>query len=220
MSAMKIKLPSYSLFEELCNSISHGIGSLLGIAALVLCIVKSTVTGDPYKIVSSIIYGVSLIMLYTISTVYHALKRNNGKRVLRVLDHCTIYFLIAGTYTPFSLVMLREYSIAWGWSIFGVVWAAAILGIVLNACSLEKFKIFSMICYIAMGWCIIIAIKPLLTVFSGPGLSLLVWGGVAYTVGAILYGIGAKVKFIHSVFHLFVVIGSILHFFSIYFYVL
>lgn len=220
MSTRVKKLPIYTLFEELCNSISHGIGALLGVAALVLCLVKTLPTGDFYRIFSSFAYGISLIILYTISTVYHALKRNKGKAVMRILDHCSIYFLIAGSYTPFSLVLLRSYSEGWGWAIFCIVWIAGILGITLNAISLERFKIFSMICYLAMGWAVVIAVKPLLSVFSGPGLALMVWGGVAYTLGAILYGIGAKMKYFHSIFHLFVVAGSVLHFFSIYLYVL
>lgn len=220
MSPRVKQLPLYSLAEELCNSISHGVGALLGVVALVLCLLKTVPSGHFFPIFSSILYGVSLTLLYTVSTIYHALKRNRGKAVMRVLDHCTIYFLIAGSYTPYSLVLLRGYSVAWGWAIFSIVWIAAIIGITLNAISLEKFKVFSMICYLAMGWAIVIAIKPLFSCFGGPGLSLLVFGGIAYTLGAVLYGIGSKVKFFHSIFHFFVVLGSVLHFFSIYLYVL
>lgn len=220
MSLAEKKLPDYTLGEELCNSITHGVGALLSIAALVLCVVQGARTGSAIAVVSAVIYGVSLIILYCNSTIYHALKRNKAKKVMRIIDHCSIYFLIAGSYTPYTLVVLRKASEGWGWAIFGIVWGVGILGIVLNSISLERFKIISMVCYIAMGWSIIIAFKPLTTVFTGPGLYLLIWGGVAYTIGAVLYGIGAKVKYIHSLFHVFVVAGSVLHFFSIYFYAL
>lgn len=218
MSVSEKNLPDYTLGEELCNSISHGIGALLSVAALVLCVVRGAFTGSAYAVVSGAIYGASLIILYCNSTIYHALKRNKAKRVMRVIDHCSIFFLIAGTYTPYTLIVLRKASVGWAWSIFGVVWGAAVLGVVLNSISLERFKKLSMICYIAMGWSIVIAFKPLMSVFTGAGLQLLIWGGVAYTVGAVLYGVGKKVKYIHSLFHIFVVAGSLLHFFSIYLY--
>lgn len=218
MSISEKKLPDYTLGEELCNSISHGIGALLSVAALVLCVVRGAFAGSAYAVVSGAIYGASLIILYCNSTIYHALKRNKAKRVMRVIDHCSIFFLIAGTYTPYTLIVLRKASVGWAWSIFGVVWGAAILGVTLNSVSLERFKKLSMICYIAMGWSIVIAFKPLMSVFTGAGLQLLIWGGVAYTVGAVLYGVGKKVKYIHSLFHIFVVAGSLLHFFSIYLY--
>lgn len=220
MSISEKKLPDYTLGEELCNSITHGIGALLSVAALVLCVVRGAFMGSPIAVVSGAIYGASLIILYCNSTIYHALKRNKAKHVMRIIDHCSIFFLIAGTYTPYTLVVLRKASAGWGWSVFGVVWGAAILGVVLNSISLERFKKVSMVCYIAMGWSIVIAFKPLMSVFTGTGLHLLIWGGVAYTVGAVLYGIGAKVKYIHSLFHVFVVAGSLLHFFSIYLYAL
>lgn len=220
MTIAQVRLPSYTVMEEICNSVSHAAGTALGITALLLCLERTLYTGDPYRIATSIAYCISIIILYASSTVYHALKRNNGKRVMRVVDHCTIFLLIAGTYAPYSLIVLREYSSAWGWAIFSIVTAAGIVGIVLNACDIERFKVFSIICYLSMGWAIIVAIKPLTSVFNGTGLSLLVAGGVAYTLGAVLYGIGARVKYIHSVFHVFVVLGSVLHFISIYMYVL
>ncbi len=220
MSLSEKKLPDYTLGEELCNSISHGIGAVLSIAALVLCVVRAAATGSAIAVVSAAVYGAALIVLYCNSTVYHALKRNKAKKVMRIIDHCSIFLLIAGTYTPYTLVALRKADPVWGWVIFGIVWGVGILGIVLNSISLERFKILSMICYLAMGWSIVIAFKPLMTVLNGPGLYLLIWGGIAYTVGAVLYGIGAKVKYIHSLFHVFVVAGSILHFFSIFLYTL
>ena len=220
MSLSEKKLPDYTLGEELCNSISHGIGAVLSIAALVLCVVQAAATGSAIAVVSAAVYGAALIVLYCNSTVYHALKRNKAKKVMRIIDHCSIFLLIAGTYTPYTLVALRKADPVWGWVIFGIVWGVGILGIVLNSISLERFKILSMICYLAMGWSIVIAFKPLMTVLNGPELYLLIWGGIAYTVGAVLYGIGAKVKYIHSLFHVFVVAGSILHFFSIFLYTL
>lgn len=213
----KITIPSYTLGEELLNSISHGVGALLGVAALVLCVVMAALKGNVWGVVSGSIYGASLIILYTMSTIYHALKVNRAKKVFRVIDHCSIYFLIAGTYTPYTLVTLRG---GWGWTLFGIVWGAAILGITLNAIDIKKFKILSMITYLAMGWVIIIAIKPMLSAMAPGGLWLLLLGGISYTIGAVLYGMGKKKRYVHGVFHIFVVIGSVLHFFSILFYVM
>lgn len=210
-------IPSYTLGEELVSSISHGLGALFGVFALVLCILKSVFFGSAIEIVASAIYGATLIILYTMSTIYHALKVNRAKVIFRILDHCSIYLLIAGTYTPYTLVGLHG---ALGWSLFGVVWGAAILGIVLNAINLERFKVFSMICYLCMGWVIIFAIRPLLAVLPWDGFLLLLAGGLAYTIGAIVYGFGKKAHYIHSIWHLFVLAGSILHFLSIYLYLL
>lgn len=208
--------PVYSLAEELMSSISHGVGTLLGVAALVVGVVMAAIYSDAWCVVSMAVYGATLVILYSMSTIYHGLKPNKGKRVFRVLDHCSIFLLIAGTYTPLTLVSLRGML---GWVLFGIVWAAAILGIVFNAVNLNRFKIFSMICYIAMGWVIVFAFKPLLDIMRTGGIVLLIAGGVAYTIGAVLYGIGKKVKYMHSVFHFFVLAGSILHYFCILLYV-
>lgn len=210
-------IPSYTLAEELLNSISHGIGAGLGIAALVLCIVKSAIAGDGFKLASSIVFGLTTTMLYLMSCLYHALKINRAKKVFRVFDHCTIFLLIAGTYTPYTLVTLRG---AAGWVLFGVVWAVAITGIVLNAVNLRKFAKISVICYVLLGWIILLASKTLVNNLARPGLMLLIAGGIAYTVGAVLYAVGSKRKYFHSIFHFFCLIGTVLHFFSIYFYVL
>lgn len=210
-------IPSYTLAEELLNSISHGIGAGLGIAALVLCIVKSAIAGDGFKLASSIVFGLTTTMLYLMSCLYHALKINRAKKVFRVFDHCTIFLLIAGTYTPYTLVTLRG---AAGWVLFGVVWAVAITGIVLNAVNLRKFAKISVICYVLLGWIILLASKTLVNNLAPPGLMLLIAGGIAYTVGAVLYAVGSKRKYFHSIFHFFCLIGTVLHFFSIYFYVL
>ena len=208
--------PVYSLAEELMSSISHGVGTLLAVAALVVGVVMAAIYSDAWCVVSMAVYGATLVILYSMSTIYHGLKPNKGKRVFRVLDHCSIFLLIAGTYTPLTLVSLRG---VLGWVLFGIVWTAAILGIVLNAVNLNRFKAFSMICYIAMGWVIVFAFKPLLDVMRTGGIVLLITGGVAYTIGAVLYGIGTKVKYMHSGFHFFVLAGSILHYFCILLYV-
>lgn len=213
----KITIPKYTLGEELTNAISHGVGALTAIAALVLCVVKAASRGDVWAIVSGAVYGATLIILYLMSTLYHSLKVNKAKRVFRVIDHCSIFLLIAGTYTPFTLVSLRD---TVGWPLFGVVWAAAVAGITLNAVSLKKFAIVSVVCYLAMGWAVVFAFKDLQAALPPDAISLLIWGGVAYTVGAILYGIGARKKYFHSVFHFFCLIGSALHFLSIYLYVM
>lgn len=213
----RISIPKYSLSEELLNAISHGLGALFGIVGTVLCIVKAANTGDPWRIVSGSIFGVTVLLLYLMSCLYHALKVNMAKRVFRVIDHCTIFLLIAGTYTPFTLVTLRG---TVGWVLFGIVWGMAILGITLNAVNLKKFSKISVACYLVMGWAIIAAFQPLAEALAPQGVSLLIWGGIAYTVGAILYGIGAKVKYFHSVFHFFCLAGTVLHFFAIYLYVL
>ena len=213
----RIAIPHYTLGEELMNSISHGVGALFGIVTLVLCVVRAAQSGDPYRIVSGAIFGFTVLILYLMSCLYHALKVNKAKRVFRVIDHCTIFLLIAGTYTPYTLVSLRG---SVGWWVFGVIWATAIVGIVLNAVSLKKFSKISVALYLIMGWMIIIAYQPMVQAIPGGGLQLLVWGGVAYTVGAILYGVGSRKKYFHSIFHFFCMIGTALHFLSIYLYVM
>lgn len=213
----RISIPKYTLGEELTNSISHGFGVLLGLAGMILCLVKCVPSGDAYQIVSSIIFGVTVMILYLMSCLYHALKVNKAKRVFRVIDHCTIFLLIAGTYTPYTLVSLRP---TIGWWVFGIIWATAVLGIVLNAVSLKKFANLSVALYLIMGWIIIVAYQYMVQAVPSGGMALLIWGGVAYTVGAILYGIGSKKKYFHSIFHFFCLIGTLLHFLSIYLYVL
>ena len=213
-------LPTYTAGEEIFNMVSHIVGAALAIAALVLCVIVSAMHHDPWAVVGSSIYGASLIMLYTMSSVYHGLRPNMGKRVMQVLDHCTIYFLIAGTYTPVCLAALRRVSPAVAWVLFGIVWGLAILAITLTAIDIKKFQVFSMICYVGIGWGIIFAVRPLTEAISSNGVYWLIGGGICYTIGAVLYGVGKKHKWMHSVFHLFVLAGSILHFFCMIFYVL
>lgn len=210
--------PKYTLSEELISAISHGIGVLLAIAGMVLCIVKAAMDGNTIGVVSSSLYGSFMIILYLMSTLYHSFKPTvKAKKVFRIFDHCSIFLLIFGTYVPYTLVTLKG---ALGWTLFGIVLGAAILGIVLNAVNLEKFKKLSMVCYLVMGWTIIGAIKQVYNNIDLNGLILLALGGVIYTIGAVIYGLGKKVKYMHSVWHIFVLLGTILQFFSIYLYVL
>ena len=213
----KSKKPAYTLAEELINSISHGTGALAAAGGMAVLIVFSALQGDVWKVVSSSIYGATMIMLYTFSALYHSFTDGKVKSVFRIFDHCSIFLLIAGSYTPFTLVTLREATPAIGWTLFGVVWGAAIIGIVLNIVSLEKFKVFSMICYIAMGWAVVFAIKPLIANLAKGGMILLASGGLAYTVGIIFYAI--RKKYMHSIWHFFVLGGTILQYFAVLFYV-
>lgn len=213
----KVTIPKYTLGEELVNSISHGIGILLGITALVLTVIFSAKNHNTIGVVSSCIYGSTMIVMYSISCIYHALSpKLKAKKVLRVLDHCDIYLFIAGCYTPYCLSLIGGVT---GWIIFSIIWLIATIGILLNAIDLEKFQIPSVIIYLLMGWLIIFSYNSIKKVLPTPGLILLVTGGVFYTIGAILYVIGAKRKYFHSIFHFFVLIGSILQFLSILIYV-
>lgn len=214
------KLPIYTKGEEIFNMTTHIVGGALGVVALVLCIIFSAIHHNGYGVISSIIYGITMILLYTMSSIYHGLRPNTtAKKVFQVLDHCSIFLLIAGSYTPFALCTLREYNSALGWSIFGIIWGLAILGIVLNAIDLKNFKVFSMICYLIMGWCIIVRINVVIERLGWIGFSLLLAGGIVYTIGAIFYGVGKKKKYMHSIFHLFIFAGSLLQFLCIVLYV-
>ncbi len=206
------KLPDYTRGEEIFNMVSHIVGGGFGVIALVSCVVVAALKGNIWGVVGSAIYGAALILLYTMSSVYHGLRPNLGKKVMQVLDHCTIYFLIAGTYTPLLLCSIREASPALAWVVFGIEWGCAALGIVFTAIDLKKYNVLSMICYIGMGWCIIMAGKTAIAAIPATGFWWLLWGGIAYTIGAVLYGVGVKVRYMHSVFHLFVLLGSILQY--------
>lgn len=212
-------LPDYTKGEEIMNMVTHIVGGALGLAALALCLWRSLGQGDVYDITGSVIYGISMICLYAVSSVYHGLCPSTGKKVLQVIDHCTIYFLIAGTYTPLALSALRPAYPALGWGILIFEWALTALAVTLTAIDLKKYNVFSMICYIGMGWAILPFLPQAYAVLTRPGFSLLLSGGIAYTLGAVLYGIGAKKRWFHSVFHIFVVLGSLLQFLSIFLYV-
>ncbi len=199
-------LPKYTLGEEIFSAVSHGAAALFAVAALVMLLLACD--GSPIQAASVAIYGGTMVLLYTISCIYHGLGVNRAKVVFRSLDHCTIFLLIAGTYTPITLVCLGG---AQGWGMFALVWAAAVAGVALNAISVERFKVFSMACYLAMGWVVVFAMQTLRENVNDVGFWCLVGGGVLYTVGAVLYGLGKKVVYMHSVFHLFVLGGSVLH---------
>lgn len=220
--AHRVAIPTYTLGEELTNSISHGLGALFGLAVLILCIIRGAASNvDPvWKIVSGSIFGFTVLLLYLMSCLYHALKVNKAKRVFRVFDHCTIFLLIAGTYTPYTLVSLRPLDPVLAWVVFGVIWAVAVTGITLNAVSLRKFAKVSVVCYLLMGWMIVLAYGTMAKAIAPQGISLLVWGGVVYSLGAALYAIGSKRKYFHSIFHFFCLGGTVLHFLSIYWYVM
>lgn len=199
------------------NMVTHIVGGALGVLALVLCILRAA---DPMATVSVSIYGGSMICLYAVSSVYHGLVPGMGKKVMQVIDHCTIYFLIAGTYTPIALTVLRSVSPFLGWGMLGFQWALAALAVTLTAIDLKKYQVFSMICYVGMGWAVLPFISQVRHAMGAQGFGFLLAGGIAYTFGAVLYGIGSKKPWFHSVFHIFVVLGSLLQFLSILFFAL
>lgn len=206
----QLNLPRYTVMEEVLNAVTHGIGAALAVAALVILLVMAP--KDTGTILCNTLYGVTLFVLYIVSTLYHALGINKAKRVFRILDHCSIFLLIAGTYTPISLLIIGGTT---GWILFGCIWGAAAIGIVLNAVDMKRFSKLSAVCYLVMGWAVVFAIKPLVEAMPVREIVLMVAGGVAYTAGAVLYNVGKKVKYIHSIWHVFVLAGSILHFFTI-----
>ncbi len=214
------ELPDYTKGEERFNMISHIVGGALGVAALVLCVVCAALHGDGWGVVGGAVFGLSMIALYTMSSVYHGLRPGMGKRVLQVIDHCTIYFLIAGTYTPLLLSAMRPIDPVASWVLFAVVWSLTILATVLTAIDLRRYRAFSMACYIGIGWAIIFKAPLLIRAVGMGGFWLILAGGVSYTVGAVLYGMGKKHRYMHSVFHLFVVAGSVLHLLAMLLYVL
>ena len=238
MAVKDIELPNYRLSHELWNSISHGLTGLFGIIALILMMCKIggvyTPNGlhvplnDPYSYVSCAIYGFAIIVCMTISCIYHALAKNNGKRVLRVLDHDFVFFLVAGTYTPFCLISMRELPL-WGiegtnwsgWLIFALVWSLIALGITMNSVNIKKFGVLSMTIYICAGWLIIFNCVELFNQIGLESFLLLLFGGISFSIGAVLYGIGSKHSvWWHTVFHFFVSAGIVLQFLSVYLFVL
>ena len=210
------KITYYEKKEEKLNVISHGIGLILSIIALVLLVVYASIFGSAWHIVSFSIYGASLIVLYSASTFYHYVQSPKLRHRLNIFDHAAIYILIAGTYTPFTLVVLKGWV---GWTIFGVSWGLAITGVVLKLFYTGKYDKISTIAYVLLGWLIIFAIKPLVTNLSVEGLLWLLSGGIFYTVGALLYSI-RRIKYNHAIFHIFVLLGSFSHFIAVFFYVL
>lgn len=204
-----------TLLEEVFNSATHAIGALLGIAALVLLVVLSAQQGSAVKVVGSAIFGSSLIIMYSASALYHAFRRPNLKKIFKVIDHSSIYLLIAGTYTPVVLVVLAG---GWGWSLFGVIWGFALIGLIFKLFATGKFEVVSTVAYVCMGWLAIIAIKPLYDALPGAGFAWLLAGGISYTLGVIFYA-WDQLRFGHAIWHLFVLGGSVCHFFLILWYV-
>ena len=210
-----ISIPNYTLGEEIFNAISHGIGGLLSIIASVMMLLKAKTS---LAIASVSIFGFAMIVLYVISCIYHALsKRVKGKKVLRVIDHCNVFFLVLGTYVPVSLLGVGGWL---GWTLLGMVFSFAATGISLNGVNVDKFKVSSVICHLVCGWSILFGVPALLNTMGRTGVYWLIAGGAAYTVGSILYGIGAKKKYIHSVFHIFCLIGTACHFWGVYHFLL
>lgn len=202
----------YTIGEEIFNSISHGAGALLSIAGTVILIVFCAIYADARAVVTASIYGASLIMLYTMSTLYHAITNEKAKKVFRILDHNMIFLLIAGTYTPYTVACLNNKI---GWILFGCIWGATVVGIIFSSISIRRFSRNSTICCLIMGWAALVAIKPLYDSISTLSLALLITGGVFYTVGIIFY-LMRESKYMHSVWHIFVIGGSIMHYFSIF----
>ncbi|MNO12037.1 hemolysin-III related [compost metagenome] len=207
---------TYPRREEVANAITHGIGALLSVAALVLLIVFSSIKGNAWHIVSFTIYGVSMLLLYMSSTLVHSFKEGKVKDLFEFFDHSSIYIFIAGTYTPFLLVAIRG---PLGWSLFGIVWGIALLGVLFKAYFVKRFLFMSTIFYIIMGWLIVIAWGPLTTAVPGNGIVLLVTGGILYTLGTVFY-VWRAFPYHHAIWHLFVLAGSVLHFFAILLYLL
>jgi len=207
-------LPHYTIGEEIFNAVSHGVGAALGIAGCVLLLVRAALRSTILGVVAAAVYMLSLILLYTMSTLYHALTGRKAKYVFRVFDHCTIFLLIAGTYTPMMLVLLGGVR---GWIICSALWALTVLCVTLNAIDLERYRVFSMVCYVGMGWCAVAVIGAVVRALGLWGSVLLILGGIAYTAGLLFFR--SKKHYMHAVWHLFVLAGSILHYFCILFYV-
>lgn len=213
-------LPNYTKGEEIFNMVSHIVGGGVGVATLVLCVLMAAWQGSVVGVLCSVVFGVSMISLYTVSSIYHGLHTGTAKRVFQVLDHCTIYFLIAGTYTPFLLCALIRVNPVAAWVTFAVVWGLTALAVTLNAIDLKRYRTFSMICYVGIGWSIIFSITDIYRALGPTGFALLLGGGCLYTVGVIFYNLGKKKKYFHAVFHLFVLFGSITQALSVLFYAL
>lgn len=214
------KLPIYTGGEEIFNMVTHIVGGAIGIAVLTLCVLISAMKGSALGVVCGAVFGVSMTMLYTMSSIYHGLRTDTSKKVFQIIDHCTIYFLIAGTYTPMLACGLAQTAPMAAWITLFAVWALAAVATTLTAIDLKKYKVFSMICYVCMGWAIIFSIKQMYDFLGFTGFWLLLGGGIFYTSGIIFYNLGKKIKYFHSVFHIFTLFGSVLHALCVMFYVL
>lgn len=213
-------LPDYTKGEEIFNMVTHIVGGALGVIYLVLCIVFAALNHNAYGVVGSAIYGASVIVLFTMSSIYHGLKPSMAKKVFQVIDHCTIYIMIAGTYTPITLSAMMPIAPVQSWILFGIVWGVTAIAMVFTAIDHNKFRVLSMICYLGLGWCVIGFWNITYAAIGLGGVVFLALGGILYTIGAILYGMGKKKRYIHSLFHIFVDLASLMHFFCILFYAL
>jgi hemolysin III len=207
----RVETLRYSLGEEIANSVSHGVGALLAIGGLAVLTTLAALRGNAWHIVGCSVFGASLVLLYTASTLYHGIRHPRAKKILRAIDHSAIFLLIAGTYTPFTLVNIRG---PWGWSLFGVIWGLAALGIALQMGVLRRGAAASVLLYVGMGWTVMVAIKPLLDTVTAGGFLLLLAGGVAYTAGIVFYA-WRRLPYHHAVWHGFVLMGSAFHFFAV-----
>ena len=208
-------LPAYSKGEEIFNMTTHIVGAGIGVVTLVLCVIISCFKDSLVALLCSIVFGVSAIALYTVSSIYHGLRSSTAKKVFQILDHCTIYFLIAGTYTPMLLCSLVKTNKFAAYLTLIAVWGLTALAITLNAIDLKKYKTFSMVCYLGIGWAIIFSITDMYTALGTVGFWLLLAGGIVYTIGAAFFKLGSKIKYFHSIFHIFTIIGTVLHALSV-----
>ncbi len=221
MKRTKLKdrtLPRYTRGEEIFNMVSHIVGGAFGIAALLACVLTAAYYKNYWGIVSGAAYGVSMIAVYTISSVYHGLKSESAKKVMQIIDHCDIYFLIAGSETPIFLTRLREYNPVWAWSLFALAAAGTVFGVTFKAIDLRKYRVMTMACYFVMGWGTLFAFKPLLAAYPWHFFIWILAGGVVYTLGMIFFSLGRRIPYLHAIFHLFIIGGSVIQFFGILFY--
>jgi len=213
-------LPDYSRREELLNMVTHIVGGGLGIVAMLACAIVAAYNRNVWGIVSGCVYGVTVTVMFTMSSIYHGLRIEVPKRVFRIIDHCSIFLLIAGTYTPILLCSFRSAHPLDAWLVFGAIWAVALVGVVLNAIDLNRFKALSLFCYLAMGWAALVRLPQLIDTLGFGFFLMMLLGGVVYTIGAVFYAIGGKLRYMHSVFHIFVDVASVLHSLAIIIYVM
>jgi hemolysin III len=206
----------YSLGEEVAHAITHGLGAVLAIVGLCILVARAALYGNTWHVVAASIFGATLVLMFTASTLYHSIPMPRARRVLRIIDHSLIYFLIAGTYTPFTLITLKG---AWGWSLFAFTWGLAVVGVVFKIFATGRFEKVSLAIYLLMGWCAVVAIKPLISALQPGGLALMFAGGLTYT-GGVLFYTWERLRYHHAIWHLFVLAGSTLHFFAVLLYVL
>ena len=205
-------LPAYTRVEENMNSVTHMIGVGFGLAALISCVIVAAIHANVAGIIGAVIYGISMIALYAVSSVYHGLRAESIKKTFRVIDHCTVYFLIAGTYTPILISAVATINPVKAYSLLGVEWGLAAVAVTLTAIDMKKFTVPSMICYLLLGWSVVFIFPTAVEAITVPGFTWLLAGGIVYTIGSVLYGIGKRVRYMHSVFHIFCLLGTALQY--------